>query len=67
MAFKKAYLKTIETRHATEADAHKAAKTHFKSFTWWKRILFLTTRHYFEYKYFQVTNIRGSNREFYYV
>ena len=66
MAFRKTYLKTIETHHATEEDARRAAMIYFKTFTWWQRILFLTTEHVFEYKYFSVINFRGNNRQFNY-
>jgi hypothetical protein len=66
MVFKKIYLKTIKTHHATEEKAHKAAMIYLKSFSWWERIFFLTSKHVFEYKYFEVCNIRGNDRGFYY-
>jgi hypothetical protein len=66
MSFKKTYLKSIDTHHTTEDSARKAAMIHFKSFPWWQRILFLTTEHVFEYKYFKVCNLRGNSREFRY-
>lgn len=66
MTFKRTYLKTIKTHHATEEKARKAAITYFKAFPWWHRIIFLTTEHVFEYKYFKVCNIHGNDREFYY-
>jgi hypothetical protein len=66
MAFKKTYSKTIESHHGTEDNAHRAAMIHFKSFPWWERLIFLTTEHVFEYKYFKVYNVRGNTRVFHY-